>query len=556
MRRWPWTVRALAWGCAAGLAGPLGCATRSPLPEGAFIRDPLAPPQLPPPPRADDLPPPPDPDPKPAGPRPGTSPDAPLALREVLESVEASFPLLYAIQQEREIAAGQRMAAEGQFDPVLRAGGLDQSGTFSSGRFDALVEQATPFGGATTFAGWRWGNGNFPVYYGERKTGEGGEFRAGVNLPLLQNREIDPRRARLRAAQIAERLADPVVRRARLDYFRNAAQAYWAWQSAGGQYRVAQYLLRLAADRQTLLDEQLKAGAVTEGVVVLNRRLVAGREEALLAAERAIQQAGFRLSLFLRDAAGNPVVPDPGWILPDFIDLAVPPPDPAQLQADVERAYALRPELVRFQLEKERRAVELQLATNQLSPVLNAYAQVAQDAGAAKKTFTGTGPFDTDRTAAEVGATFEMPLPFRNARGLTRAARAQIAQLLAQERYARDEVAAQVQDAVSDLDLTYKRLLRAREELRQANRVLAFEAERFRAKQVGLVELNLQEIAAAEARAKVVAVLGGYFGAVANYLAALGIDEPGAGGGRVLPSAAPARPVPENRLEQPRPVAP
>ncbi|MBY0455711.1 MAG: hypothetical protein K2V38_00075, partial [Gemmataceae bacterium] len=229
MTRWrPRTAKALAYGCALTL-GAAGCATQSPLPPGAFVRDPIPAPLLPPSAaRPAELPEPPEA--KPGAVRPDRGP-APLALGEVLNSVEAAFPLLYAVEQERAIAAGQRLSAEGAFDPVLRSRGVDQSGTFSSARLDAGVEQALPFGGATTFAGWRWGMGNFPVYSGGLKTAEGGEYRAGVNLPLLQNRDIDPRRARLLAAQITERLADPIVRRARLDFFRAAAQSYWAWQA-------------------------------------------------------------------------------------------------------------------------------------------------------------------------------------------------------------------------------------------------------------------------------------------------------------------------------------
>lgn len=511
-----------------------GCATRSPLPEGAHIRAPVPAPRLPAPP---------EPQPLPAAPALSPGAGEPLQLTEVLKSVDAAFPLLYAIEQERLIAAGQRLAAEGQFDPTVRASAVDQAGTFSSTRLDAGVQQATPFGGVTTFAGWRHGVGNFPIYYGERKTAEGGEFRAGVNVPLLQNRDIDARRARLRAAQIAERAADPAIRRARLDAFRTGAQAYWAWQATGAQYRIAQDLLALAQKRQALLDESFKAKLIGEAVPTLNRRLAAGREETLLATERALQQAALRLSLYLRDPAGDPVVPKPEWLLQDFPDLRPVRPDPAQLGADVAAALAQRPELVQFQLEKERRAVELQLATNQLQPALNAYAQVAQDVGIAKKTLTGSGPFDTDRTAAEVGATFEVPLPFRNARGLSVAARAQLAQLLARERYARDDVTAQVQDAVSELQQAYLRVGKAREELRQAQRVLELDTESFKARQTSLVDLNIQEIAAAEARVKVVTLLGGYYQAAANYLAALGLDATGPQGGAVLPDTAPQAPA-------------
>lgn len=532
-----------------------GCATWSPLPQGAYIQTPIAVPRAPEPKLQDSLPEAPvTPEGKnPFAPRLGDS--TPLNLSEVLQSVEASFPLLYAIEQERGIASGQRLASEGQFDPILRATALDQSGTYASGRFDTMVEQATPFAGISTYAGWRRGTGNFPIYYGERKTAEGGEFRTGINLPLLQNREIDSRRARLRAAQIAEQLADPVIRRARLDFLRQGAQAYWVWQVTGAQYHVSEYLLRLATDRQRLLQEQFNAKLIAEGVIALNQRIIAQRQADLVASERALQQAGLRLSLFLRDSQGNPVIPEPGWLLPNFLAIVPPKPDKERMTEDIGLALATRPELERFQLEKERRSVELNLAMNQQMPVLNAYAQVAQDVGNAKKTYIGTGPFTTDRTAAEVGAVFEMPLPFRTARGLAATAQAQLAQLLAQERYTQDEITAQVQDAVSDLDLTYQRLERVREELKQAQRVLELESARFQEQQISLVELNLQEIAVAEAQAKVVAVIGAYFASVANYIATLGLDDPANARGAVLPTI---EPQPEQRevLPLPRPAIP
>ncbi len=561
------TVRRLWIVCLMGS----GCATYSPLPPHAFLHEPPRVPQLPPPPQPAALPTPPTPrDPqqgqKAIPPEPKTTPegsqlsgrpeDTPLTLSEVLESVAAAFPLLYAIEQERQIAAGQQLAAEGQFDPIIRFRAADQSGTFASSRLAGGIEQATPWSGITAFAGWRWGVGNFPIYYGDRKTADGGEFQASVTIPLLQNRSIDPRRARLRAAQIAAQAADPAIRRARLDIFRAAVQAYWFWQAAGAQYRVADELLRLAADRQTIFDIQFAAGKIDEIVVTLNRRLVAARAEAVLAAERNLQQAALRLSLYLRDENGNPVVPPSSWLIVRFIDLDVPEPDVRQLANDVLLALTQRPELLRFQLEKERRAVEMQLAANQLLPVVNVTATAAQDVGGAKKTFTGDGPFRTDRTNAEIGAVFEMPFPFRNARGQLLTAQAQLAQLLAQERYARDEITAQVQDAVSELVLGYQRLRQAREELRQARRVLDLETSRFALGRITLLELNLQEIAAAEAQAKVAGVLGAYLSSIAAYQVALGIESLAERGGAVLPQVQPRPPAAPEVLPPPRPVTP
>jgi outer membrane protein TolC len=498
------------------LAFGVGCAgTRTPLPDGACIREVIERPALPPAPPAADLPPPPS---------PNVAKQSQLALDDVLASVGTNFPLLLAIEQERTIANGQRLSAEGAFDTVLRARGSDQNGSFSNGRLDVSAEQPVLSNGASVFAGWRLGDGNFPIYYGDRKTADGGEFRAGFTIPLFRDRPIDRRRVALRQAQIQEQLADPTIRRARLDAFRSAAQTYWLWVAAGEQYRITQELLKLAQNRQTFLDEQFRGGLVGETVPALNQRLVAARGEATLAAERQLQQAAIRLSLFLRDAAGDPVVPQAGQLPAAFFDAAPAPPNPAQLQADVQAALGLRPELERFRLLKERAGTDLALARNRTLPGVNLFAAAAQDVGNSKKTFIGTGPFATDRTNAEFGVTFELEAQRREALGRLRTAQGQLAQLLAQERYARDDITAQVQDAISELVQTYERLGKAREEYKQAGRVLDLETESFRRQRTSLVDLNLQEIAAAEAQVKVAALLGAYYRAVAEYLAAVGVE--------------------------------
>jgi outer membrane protein TolC len=455
-------------------------------------------------------------------------------LDEVLTSVRLAFPLLYAVEQERGIAAGQRISAEGLFDTIVRAGGINQAGTFANTRLNLEVEQPSPFSGGSTFAGWRRGQGNFPVYYGDRKTADGGEFRAGFTLPLLRDGPIDRRRVILRQAQIAEQLADPIVRRARLDFLRAAAQAYWTWVAAGAEYHIAADLLRLARDRQTFIDVQRQEGLVAESVQVLNLRLIASREEALLAAERTVQQAAVQLSLFFRNEVGDPILPDSAWLPRQFLELMLPRPNPEYLRDDVELALRLRPELAEFRFRKEQIAADLALADNELYPAVNLFAAAAQDVGGARKTFTGQGPFMTDKTTAEMGLAFEVPVQRRDARGRIQSSRAQLAQLLARERYARDEIAAQVQDAVSELIQTYQRVDRAREELRLATRVRELETEAFRAGRTGLIELNLQEVAEAEARVKVAAILAAYLRAVAEYLAAIGADDDTGMGGKCV----------------------
>jgi outer membrane protein TolC len=97
-------------------------------------------------------------------------------------------------------------------------------------------------------------------------------------------------------------------------------------------------------------------------------------------------------------------------------------------------------------------------------------------------------------------------------------------QLLAQERFARDRISVEVQDAISNLDRTYERWLRARDEQRVAQLVAELEFERFRQGQSNLLEVNLRELAAAGAQAKVIDAAADYARALADFRAALGLD--------------------------------
>lgn len=545
-------ARTLGLAGMVGLSGLAGCFTFLPskLPYAGICR-PYLPPALPPPPEpAQTLPaaPPPEeqlPPPRPERPPmgevpPGDAPekkepqkpeapaqptrrqDEPLSLYEVLQSVQSSFPLLLAIQQERAIAAGQRLSAEGAFDLNLRLQGWSQDGTFESNRLNLGLEQPTPLYGTTLFGGYRFGFGEFPVYYGDRLTADGGEFRAGVQIPLLRDGPIDRRRAALRQAQIAESLADPLIQRARIDFLRDAAKAYWNWVAAGEQYRVAEALLKLAQDRQEGFEIQFRAGQISEFVVVDNRRLIYERQGALIFAERRLQQAAFDLSLFLRDAEGNPVTP-PASRLPRnlLLDEELPRPRTELLAQDIETAYRFRPELTRFTLLKERAAVDLRLAENQTWPALNAQVFGSQDVGKGKK---ATGIFALDRSVLEGSVVFEVPLQRREAQGRVRTVEAILMQLLAQERFARDRISVEVQDAISALDRTYERWLRARDEQKVAQLVAELEFERFRQGQSTLLDVNLRELAAAGAQAKVIDAAADYARALADFRAALGLD--------------------------------
>lgn len=444
----------------------------------------------------------------------------PLQLGDVLLSVDQGFPLLLAILEERTIASGQRLAAEGAFDTNLVALQNLTNGSYTNNRFDLLLEQATPVHGVSFFGGYRRSNGDFPIYNDGRKTGENGELRGGFLVPLLRNGPIDKNRASLRQAQISETLADPVIQAARLSFLRAGAQAYWLWVASGERFRIEDELLKIAKDRQTGIETSVKAGQRPEIEAIDNRRSIVEREGRVIAAERSVQQAAIVLSLYYRDNAGNPLVPTAAQLPKTFIQLNPDQPKSDLLKQDIETAYSNRPELMRFQLLKERVAVDLQLAENTNLPTLSGGMSGSQDLGKGKQ--TSSSPFDAQ--ALEANFLLSMPLQFRQARGDQQRFRGVLMQLQMQEQFQRENIGAEVQDAVSSLDRAYARFMKAKEEAEIAKRVVQLEKTRFENGGGTILEVNLRELAAADAQRRVVDALADYYRATADYRAALGLD--------------------------------
>lgn len=448
----------------------------------------------------------------------------PLLLEEVVAGVEANFPLLLAAVQEQGITSGQLLAAQGAFDLNLRVREFWQVGTFDSNRINLGVDQNTAWNGLSYYAGYRQSAGEFPIYYGDRKTGDGGEFRAGVLIPLMANRAIDKRRATLQQAAITRAIADPVIAAQRLDFVRAASRAYWTWVATGRRYQVAQSVLKIAEDRDKQLAELVQRGAVAEIERTDNQRVIVERQARLIAAERAWQQASIAISLYLRSPEGEPQIPS-ATRLPNVVS-EPKPIDREQLARDIDIALLQRPELQRLRLQRERTAVELELARNQMLPGLNLGLEGAQDVGYGSnysKTPLVTGT-QLDRTTYIASLQLDLPLQLRDARGRALATQAALTQLSFQEQFQRDRIAAELRDAASSLERSYELLKKARENVAVARKVESGERERFTRGQGTIVILNLRELVAAEASFAEVDALAEYHRSMADYRAALGAE--------------------------------
>ena len=437
-----------------------------------------------------------------------------LNLTDVLASVELHYPLLIASFQERGIADGKVLSARGAFDLNLDGFTRWNQGSFDSQRYNLGLFQPLSHSGIDVYGGYRIGAGSYPSYYGDRQTAEGGEFRLGLNIPLLKDRDIDLRRTGVLTQSLERGLAEPTIMGQRLLFQQSAAQAYWIWVATAKRFVIAQKLLNIAEERETFLIKRLKAGAEARIEVIDNRRLIVDRRTKLLTFRRAYEQASIDLSLFLRDEQGHPKRPDIHWQPADFPEPIQP--DVSQLTKDIQLALQQRPELAGLNLKRQKLEAELQLANNQLLPTVDVVVFGAQDVGNEKKSL--------DRYRYEAGLLMNVPLQRRVARGTILTLKAKIAQISAKQQFATDRIAAEVQNVVSALVRAYEMREQAKQTVELTRELEEAEVKKRDLGKSNILFVNLRELARAEAELQEVDAFLTFYRALADYYAVLGTN--------------------------------
>lgn len=443
--------------------------------------------------------------------------EAVLTLPDVIQSVYESYPLLEVALRERDIAAGKELAAWGEFDTGLKAYSLaDPLGYYKRYRTAVKLDQPL-LGGSDVFAAYKLGRGHFHPYAYEQETNRGGEFSLGIGVPLLKDRLIDKRRSGVSQAALARRAVEPAVQTQLLEFVRDASQAYWYWVATGQALQAHQQLLRLAQDRVQQIEQRVQSGDLERIARIDNQRLIASREAKVIDAQRKLQMAAIKLSLFLRTPDGQPLLPDV-TLLPDRFP-GHTPPNVEQMQQDIQAALAARPELVELDLLIRQTGVELAQAQNSLLPKFDAVLEGSQDVGSAAFPNRSKNPFQL-----EIGVYGEVPLQRREARGKVAAVQGKLAQLRAKREFVANKIAAQVQDAVSALEAASGKIERTGKNLELSRQALALGREAFDAGDIDLIVLNIYEQAVADAQISWLEAQAEYFAAQADFRAALAYD--------------------------------
>ena len=436
----------------------------------------------------------------------------PIAINreEILKSIERHFPAIRTAVLDLEKSEADLLNAQGGFDPVLNAQiRSTPTGEYQYQTADIRLLQPTPLYGAQLFAGYRLGSGNIPSYDGNLATNSAGEWRAGIELPLLQGGWTDRRRTSIEIHRLGVDVASASLAMQRIEVRRSALTRYMEWLMALGRLRIAKDLLQLAENRENAMQQRVHRGDAAKMDHTDNLRLVVQRRAILISAQRSVQKSALELSLFFRDESGMPVIPLEESGTMQELDLPEAPSLEEVGSAHVE--FAGFPELVRLEKQTEALIWERRLAQINILPKLNALAEYAQD--------LGTGSASRALPEFRIGLGLEFPLLFRSSRGQLRAIEQQVSKVEIQRGFAQQKMQVGLQDAAQSMDAARKRVVEAKAEVLLSQEVEAGERLRLKHGDSNIFLVNQRELATAEARQRLVEAQFEYQKAQIDYAA-------------------------------------
>ncbi len=452
---------------------------------------------------------------------PAPSAETVPTLAQLAQSVRLHFPVIQQAVALRTIASGEVLAAQGAFDHKLDGFSNSQPLDFYENYWHNIGLKRDTYWGGQVFAGYRIGRGIYEPWYLERETNKGGEFKAGVVVPLARNRSIDANRAELWRSQIERGRVEPEIRIVIIGAIRDATITYWEWVASAAAYQVAKDILDLGLERRGFLERQVDEGEKADIELVDNQRIIVSRSAKATDARRKLEQSAVKLSLFLRNDFGMPVV------LPlDVANVTFPTTSSAAAwgpRADVELAQANRPELEELQLAQQQLAVLLRQARNEILPLIDGGILLGQDVGEPTSSSRDKSEFELEATLR-----LSVPLERRKALGKARQLRGKIAQLRAKTRFAADKIGTEAQVAHAALIAAAQRVEQTTEGLDLAEQMRVYERRLYELGQSTLFNLNLREKQLADAALERVTALFDYHVALAAYAAALGFETPDA----------------------------
>jgi outer membrane protein TolC len=423
---------------------------------------------------------------------PGTAvAQRPLELGDVLDSSRRYAPqVLEAIAKVRQ-AEGKALSAEGAFDTVFKAEAETRLSGYYDGRSaEAMITRPIEKWGGNLYGGYRISDGRFPIYEDERFTNRLGEIKVGAVISLMRDRLIDDRRLARRNASIDIDIAEAERLLVAIGVQRRAIGAYNQWVAAGLRLAVYRNLLSLARDRQGGLTRQVQLGARARIILTENEQNMLRRETLVARGEQDLAIAANGLSLFLRDANGAPLQPDPTRLPAAFPELTRPV-DTTRFRLDS------RPDLRQIDMRLKQATERLALDRNSLRPRLDFKIEASQDLGP-----IGAGGRSRVGTETKAGLSFTLPLERRIAKGRIDQTIAEIDAIRRKRQQTEEQIVAAIDALAIDVRATERLRILSEAENDRANDMARAENRRFAMGASDFFLVNIREEAAADANVR------------------------------------------------------
>ncbi len=423
--------------------------------------------------------------------------EAQLTLNGFVQSIDANFPKLLSADAERRLTIAKLLEKSGAFDPLLTHiseylrvqdifdPGKAKNAIHNESRVDLLTRS-----GMKVFAGMRLNPNDTKTPF--VPTGNSGEYYAGASMPILRGREVNEKTIAEKQARLSQPVAQQVYLAARMEVLMKAAGIYWEWLGAKSRLLVSKNLLAIAKQRVAQINQRVQSGDAPAMEITEAEQEIERRKAGLVKAQRDLQKTSIQMSVYLWRQDLTPDTVPPINAMPDLFPL------PAKVSEEIwagarKLAILQRPELKRIALERKIALTDLQLANNQLLPLMDAYALQGADTGR-----NGIGP------VVRGGVNLSVPLRQRTARGLILAAETKLQKLNFDEAAERQRITADVDDVVSAINASCDKYKALAAEVDKAKSVESGEKLRFAAGDSTLFLVNQRERSSAEAQLRLI----------------------------------------------------
>ncbi|VEG92486.1 TolC family protein [Legionella spiritensis] len=411
----------------------------------------------------------------------------PLMLDDVIQSINYFYPQILIARLEIIKSEGNYVNALGKFDPNLDVNTQSQPvGGYINNYADALFNIPTFYNGIQLFGGYRIGRGDWPVYYQNYLTNSGGEYRAGISMPLLRNREIDKTRVDVFTQEETIHMTQHDAAATKIRIYQEGIKVYWRWVEAGLQLRTLNHLLNLAKKRQNAIIQQAKQGALPKLSIAENLQLIVQREQLVNQGKMVFAQAGINLSLFYRDAKGNPLKAKANQLPESFSTLPIQP-------NNIMLKLKNHPILCKLNNYSKIVKLKYNLAKNELLPNLDATAYTFKQYG------TGGDPLWLPQ-GAMIGVNLKFPIFQREARGKLISAASELQQIRSQKKFTYEQLYNEFSNLLIAIKIYRQQVILLKKELHLARKVENGETKKFYAGDSTLFLVNQREQTSAQVK--------------------------------------------------------